>query len=419
MLCNERLDVERHAARNRVQRRRAARTWQMRRRSLQLVLEKTFGLHGEKPSDENLCYYQGIHDVFTVLLLVVGTSTDKGAVACACADAVLCHFLKDSAATTFDSVVYCLQTIFPLVASVDPEVGSALADSGVDPTVCLSWLITWFSHDIESPFIVERLFDAMLSSHPAFVLFLCSALILRRRSDVLAANAESPGDFSAMHCALAQMPKSELLRGTAATGEYNCEEEVEAWLLHARNLMLRVPPNKLPYLPGVKPEAKTALTPPPTFSPLQYIFRRSPVCYPSTSFSHSETGDIPILVQRELPGCVAARVFESDGQLLQKYRDRLIEGLVDVKESAKKQKSKARNSRNIRFHRHRAKNAGHVVIADTSSSLFEFASVLRALLTHPATAVAMLAVAATVFMAGFGVAPKRRGVVMMNESRKL
>jgi hypothetical protein len=251
---HERQANDRHLCLNKTQRRRSARIWEGRRQSLQIVIESVLGNRAENGADV-LHYYQGMHDVVAVIMLVIGTSDDKGALACACADILLTEFLRDAAAATFDSVVACLGSIFPLVSSTDKDVGSAIEASGIDATVCLSWLITWFSHDLKNHLMVERLFDLMLASHPAMPLYLCASLILRQREAVLQAAAEAPGDFATMHCAIAHMTKSDMFTSTLK-GDV-CE--IESWINEARSLMLSVPPHQLPDLKGIHAEAKQVL----------------------------------------------------------------------------------------------------------------------------------------------------------------
>lgn len=431
LLINERLDSEQHIGRNRGQRRRASRAWQARRRSLQLVLEAILGYHygttglsHDGGKTKELCYYQGMHDVVGVVLLVVGTSNDKGALACACANTVVTAFLQDAAASSFDSVAACLGTIFPLVSGCAPAVGAALASSGVHPTVCLPWLITWFAHDAKDPLVVERLFDALICSHPALPLYLCAALILRQRSSVFAAHAEAPGDFAAMHCALAQMPKSDMLVGTekskkashggsssggggsgrvARNGNGSVsvaeggEDEVELWLQDARDLMQRVPPYQLPYLKGVTPEAKAALlaSNPPrglsaTFTSLLSSFSST------TAASSSPIHELPVLfVQRKLPPCVAALSFESDAQLLERRRARRMNYTTSKGDGSSSSSANVRESKSLRRHRRRARSAGaDINSTDSAGIMTPVTSFLKTIIARPATAIAVIALVA-------------------------
>lgn len=88
-------------------------------------------------------YYQGLHDVASVLLLVAGEPA---------AFDMLCHLatghLRDATRSSLDPVIELLGLMGPIVAAADPELASYLAKQGLPPFYALSWFITWFSHDL-------------------------------------------------------------------------------------------------------------------------------------------------------------------------------------------------------------------------------------------------------------------------------
>lgn len=88
-------------------------------------------------------YYQGLHDVASVLLLVAGEPA---------AFDILCHLatghLRDATRSSLDPVIELLGLMGPIVAAADPELASYLAKQGLPPFYALSWFITWFSHDL-------------------------------------------------------------------------------------------------------------------------------------------------------------------------------------------------------------------------------------------------------------------------------
>lgn len=49
--------------------------------------------------------------------------------------------------------------------------------SGGQPVFALSWLLTWFSHDVEALEKVQRIFDACLSTHPLFCVYITVAFM--------------------------------------------------------------------------------------------------------------------------------------------------------------------------------------------------------------------------------------------------
>jgi hypothetical protein len=91
----------------------------------------------------NVHYYQGLHDVASVLLLVAGEPA---------AFEMLCQLstghLRDATRSSLDPVIELLGLMGPIVAAVDEELASHLSKQGLPPFYALSWFITWFSHDL-------------------------------------------------------------------------------------------------------------------------------------------------------------------------------------------------------------------------------------------------------------------------------
>ena len=47
-------------------------------------------------------------------------------------------------------VIPLLELLSTLITLADPEVGELVTMGGPHPTFALSWMLTWFSHDLES-----------------------------------------------------------------------------------------------------------------------------------------------------------------------------------------------------------------------------------------------------------------------------
>lgn len=47
------------------------------------------------------------------------------------------------------AVLELLGLVYPILEAADPPLAAALHGSGLPPFFALSWLITWFSHDVE------------------------------------------------------------------------------------------------------------------------------------------------------------------------------------------------------------------------------------------------------------------------------
>lgn len=100
------------------------------------------------------------------------------------------------------------------------------------PYYSLSWVIAWFSHDLNDLGKIARIFDVFLSSTPLMPIYLSAALVLARRDQVLTQSH----DMSAIHTFLSKVPQ---------------KLEIEALIVKATELEKRFPPLELQRLSGV------------------------------------------------------------------------------------------------------------------------------------------------------------------------
>jgi hypothetical protein len=118
--------------------------------------------------------------------------------------------------------------LMPLISYFDREVHEFLLDCDMEPFFALSWIITWFSHDIRDTALVKRLFDAFIVSHPLLPLYMTVAMVCHpnNRAEVLAAEC----DFAIVHSTLAALPKNSSMVGwkyRPAEGGYTSGEETD------------------------------------------------------------------------------------------------------------------------------------------------------------------------------------------------
>ena len=173
------------------------RGWKQRHRAvkraqLARIIHTIFSVHGD------LHYIQGYHDIVAVLLLTL----DDEYVAYQAAEHLSLMHIRDSLHPTLDTVVSSLSLIFPLLRLADEALWQLLADSGVQSFFTLSWVLTWFAHNVDCFAIVQHYFDFFLSSHPSMPIYVVVALILTQRTPLLAlrtSTAGEPIDASAVH----------------------------------------------------------------------------------------------------------------------------------------------------------------------------------------------------------------------------
>jgi len=350
-------DAARRGARSKQQRKRQLKAWNSRRAVLQQALEALVGTNATdistevraalKPTHkdagavavnrdhENLAtgmkeehhYYQGLHDVVSVLLLVAGSN------ACTVyqwSSAVLNDFLRDASAPSFAPVLACLETLWPLLRRADPLLAKALEAADASATVVLAWVITWFAHDVKDPAAVERLFDAFLSSHPALPLYTAAALIQANRDQVLACEC----DFAEMHTLLVSLPRDPNLKVAS----------VDKLLVSGCRLMRQYPPHTLPTLQGVPEEARQTLG---AVRGRLSLF----------GANKDTTIQLPLLVRREPPACVAATTVPADVELLEQKRAAKCSSQSDNGQKGTSS-TPVKASKSVRMHRRRARLAG-------------------------------------------------------------
>jgi len=115
--------------------------------------------------------------------------------------------LRDAMRSNFRHLQSALKLIvMPLLAAFDAELHSHLFDCEMEPYFCLSWVITWFSHDVRDTALVKRLYDFFIVSHPLMSVYMSVAMMIHplNRIEVLGADC----DFACVHNALADLPKN-------------------------------------------------------------------------------------------------------------------------------------------------------------------------------------------------------------------
>lgn len=169
-------------------------------------------------------YYQGYHDLVSVFLLIL----EDDYLTFQIVERVSKWYLRDVMQKDFTIVTEILPLILSIIEPIDNELHQFITSVGIEPFFALSWLITWFSHDVKDLNKIARLFDAILCSHPSYPLYLCSAMILSVRDEVL----EQEKDFAILHSFLVQVPRSH-------------DIDVEQLILLADSLMKKTKPHKL------------------------------------------------------------------------------------------------------------------------------------------------------------------------------
>ena len=166
-----------------------------KRAELSRVVNGILSVHKE------LNYYQGLHDVASVFLLVANSEEE----AFAMTERVCLNQLRYALNTTLDSTKQILNLLFPIIQCTDVNLFNYLQRSTVEPFFALSWILTWFSHSLDSLSDISRLFDLFLTSHPLMSLYVSAQIVIHFK-DILLNNIEC--DFCAVHGFLSNLPPS-------------------------------------------------------------------------------------------------------------------------------------------------------------------------------------------------------------------
>eukprot|EP00555_Chaetoceros_dichaeta_P011686 CAMPEP_0198268346 /NCGR_PEP_ID=MMETSP1447-20131203/36806_1 /TAXON_ID=420782 /ORGANISM="Chaetoceros dichaeta, Strain CCMP1751" /LENGTH=379 /DNA_ID=CAMNT_0043959341 /DNA_START=57 /DNA_END=1196 /DNA_ORIENTATION=+ len=179
----------------------------MSKREMGLILNIITAVLRSVPEGEEksrLHYFQGLHDVAALFLINLESPSLTSLVM-----KRLCHLhFRDAMRPTFQKVQIILQAIImPLLEIVDRKLHDYIIQGGLDDSsvFALSWILTWFAHDVHNFDVVSRLFDVFLVSHPLFPAYLCVAMLTHplNRSAIMSTNCE----FSALYETICELPK--------------------------------------------------------------------------------------------------------------------------------------------------------------------------------------------------------------------
>jgi TBC1 domain family member 20 len=161
---------------------------------------------------EKLSYYQGYHDIACIFLSTLGGTSRGMTMPSECLYQVSQFQLRDPMQNNFMPLQTAIRlTLFPLLAYFDRDVHDVLLSCDMEPFFALSWIITWFAHDVRDTDVVKRLFDAFIVSHPLMPLYVAVAMMSHsvNRQEIL----RTPHDFSTLHQVLTDLPKNSSMWG--------------------------------------------------------------------------------------------------------------------------------------------------------------------------------------------------------------
>eukprot|EP01119_Soliformovum_irregulare_P008772 TRINITY_DN21879_c0_g1_i1.p1 TRINITY_DN21879_c0_g1~~TRINITY_DN21879_c0_g1_i1.p1 ORF type:complete len:376 (+),score=88.04 TRINITY_DN21879_c0_g1_i1:99-1226(+) len=152
-------------------------------------------------NNPDLHYYQGYHDITSIVLLIADTEEATYAMM----DRLSKNHIRFALNSTLETTKKILELLFPLISFADKELYQYFLNSQVEPFFALSWVLTWFSHGFDDLEIIARLFDLFIASHPLMPLYLGAQIILYFKDELLN-NVEC--EYSSIHGFLNNIPQS-------------------------------------------------------------------------------------------------------------------------------------------------------------------------------------------------------------------
>ena len=137
-----------------------------------------------------LHYYQGLHDIAQLLLVVCGEARAK----------VLLRrmsevYLRDFMLSTLQPTTTLLHLTFDLLRLVDRPLHDHLTAIGVEPFFAIASLLTWWTHLLDDHEDSCRMFDYLLSSPSSAILYTIVSAMVEKRDEALACDSSDMAFF--------------------------------------------------------------------------------------------------------------------------------------------------------------------------------------------------------------------------------
>ncbi|KAF7986363.1 hypothetical protein HWV62_35376 [Athelia sp. TMB] len=177
-----------------------------------------------------LSYFQGYHDIVTVLFLTLPPELHL-----VCVEKLSLHRVRDSMGSSLEPVLGLLRVLKNLLRLADPSFAALLERNSPLPYYALSNLLTLFSHDVPTLPLIQHVFDYLLCRPPISVVYLGAAILLARKQEV--ERLEEEGEEGMVHSLLSGLP--ELLDGEDEPPETAVSEvEEEPVLLESEDTLV-------------------------------------------------------------------------------------------------------------------------------------------------------------------------------------
>ncbi|CAI2371134.1 unnamed protein product [Moneuplotes crassus] len=136
-------------------------------------------------------YYQGFHDICSVPLMVFDEN-----MAFHVSISISNYFIKDFFKFSFDKGINpALMLMMKIIQVTHKEVYEKISFLEIPP-FAVSWIITWFSHNLNSSEDICRIFDYCTASHPTASIYLAAATMIHNKDKL---EDLEEGDIASLH----------------------------------------------------------------------------------------------------------------------------------------------------------------------------------------------------------------------------
>ncbi|KAG5506519.1 hypothetical protein JKF63_06022 [Porcisia hertigi] len=132
-------------------------------------------------------YYQGLHELMGYMMHVLSPHMEWEEVVSVCEKLLVTRWKRFSTCQLKNSEAM-LYAMHAIIAQEDPPLAAALEWCGVGPEshYAVSWVITWYVHNIENLDVLTRLFDYfVVDVEGSAIIYFTAALVIHQRETIL------------------------------------------------------------------------------------------------------------------------------------------------------------------------------------------------------------------------------------------
>ncbi|KAJ1645433.1 GTPase-activating protein gyp8 [Coemansia asiatica] len=110
--------------------------------------------------------------------------------------------VRDAMSSDLENVLQQLRLLYVLVKMISPEIHDMLTELDVPAFFAISWVLTWFAHDLDDFSTICRIYDFLITMPPMQAVYMAAAMIKRNEECILAYER----DFAIVHTELTKLP---------------------------------------------------------------------------------------------------------------------------------------------------------------------------------------------------------------------